>query len=395
MDERKSGAQSAIVVDQQWDQALEQALAQVQDITADVVFVFLSSEYEPHYGEIITRIRKELGNPILLGCSGQGIIGTDQELEDLPSLSLLTLSLPDAVLRPVRLTQQLVETCIHPDEWRQQLGIKQEEIHGWLVFADPFQMDCEGLIEGLATAYPDVPLLGGLASGDIEGRYTHVFLNDDVYDDGGVALAIGGPYTLLPLVSQGCEPIGEPWTITKVMDNGLVEGISNRSAYEMLLRTFDSLNTELQKRAQRNLLVGLAADEYQDSFHRGSFLIRQLLGVDRRTGSLALAALPRVGQTIQFQMRDAVSADLDLRELMQSVKLKLGEKRPLAGILCTCNGRGVGMFGVPDHDAGVIARELGQIPLAGLFCNGEIGPIGKKSFLHGFTACLALFIRQS
>jgi small ligand-binding sensory domain FIST len=395
MDEQAPIALNAVVVDEVWDRALAEALAQVKGISADVIFMFVNVEFADHIRDIVRIVRQETGTPILLGCSGLGIIGGDQELEDLPAVSLLALSLPGATLQPVRLTPQMVEDATRPQDWHQQLGVKPQDVNSWLIFADPLQMDCESLLDGLAQAYPGTPIVGGLASTDLDDCFTHLFLNEEIYEEGGVALALSGEYTIVPLVSQGCDPIGEPWTITQMQENGLIEGISNRSAYQMLIETFQSLSPDIQRRAQHNLLVGLAADEYQDQYTRGSFLIRQLLGVDRRTGSLAIGALPRVGQTIQFQLRDATSANRDLRTLLAQTKQALGAAQPIAALLCTCNGRGVGMFGMPDHDVSVITSELGNIPMAGLFCNGEIGPLGKRSFLHSFTACLALLVKKT
>ncbi|GHO88347.1 FIST signal transduction protein [Dictyobacter formicarum] len=394
MDECKPSALSALVIDEDWEQALEQALEQIEDVVADAIFLFASIDFAPYFPMMLHIVRRATGTPILIGCSGQGIIGSDQELEDLPAISLLALSLPGARLRTVRVTQELLEASKGPHDLRQQLGLPFDDVNAWFMFADPFHMDCEELVEKFSQAYPGLPMIGGLASGDFEDHESYIFYNDEVHEDGAIGLAIDGDYTILPLVSQGCDPIGEAWTITSVLDNGLVDGISNRSAYNMLVDTLQTLSPELQRRAQRNLLVGLAADEYQDNYERGSFLVRQLFGVDRRTGALAIGAQSRIGQTIQFQLRDATSADLDLHELLSQARTNLGDNQPIAGLLCTCNGRGVGMFGIPDHDAGVITRELGQLPLSGLFCNGEIGPVGKRTFLHGFTACLGLIIKK-
>ncbi|GER87622.1 hypothetical protein KDW_17840 [Dictyobacter vulcani] len=394
MDDRQPAALSALVIDEDWEQALEQALDQIKDIAADVIFLFANVEFMPYFADMLRMVRRKTGVALLLGCSGQGIIGTDQELEDLPALSLLALELPGAELRPVHLTPTMVEKSQRPQDLRRQVGLEPDDANAWVLFADPFHLDCELLTEKLSQAYPGIPMIGGLASSDIEERQTHLFLNDEVFEEGVIGLAIGGPYSVLPLVSQGCDPIGEAWTITSVLDNGLIDSISNRSAHRMLVETLQTLSPELQRRAQRNLLVGLAADEYQDNYERGSFLIRQLFGVDRKSGALAIGALPRVGQTIQFQLRDANSADLDMHELLLRTKSELGENQPIAGILCTCNGRGIGMFGMPDHDASVITREFGQLPLGGLFCNGEIGPVGRRIFLHSFTASLGLIIKK-
>lgn len=395
MDNHVPAARAAIVADEHWENALQQALDQTNDLKhVDVAILFASSLYAKHFPAMLARVRQATGGAILLGCSGQAVIGQDLELENVPALSLLTLSLPGAVLRPVRFTQSLLEECETPLGWRNCLDIQLDDVNAWLLFADPFRLEIEHLLDDLAGAYAECPILGGMASSsNPNARRTHVFLNDEVFTEGGVGLALGGPYTLFPLVSQGCEPIGETWTITGVRDN-LIRTISNRPAYDMLVETFKSLPPGVQQRAQRNLLVGLAADEYLETFQRGNFLVRPLIGVERGTGALAIGALPRIGQTIQFQMRDARAADLDLIELLDQVSATLGHQLPIAGILCSCNGRGVGLFETPNHDACAIHRQLGDFPLAGLFCNGEIGPIGSRPFLHGFTASLALLIQK-
>lgn len=395
MDNRAPAARAAIVADEQWENALQQALEQIDDLKQiDAVIFFASSFYAEHYPAMLARIQEATRTRLIIGCSGEAIIGHNLELEDTPALSLLALSLPGATLQPVRLTQAMIDTCETPFSWRARLDVQVKDVNAWLILADPFHLEIEQLIEGLASAYDECPVLGGMASSSSPGaRRTHIFLNNQIFTEGGVGLAIGGPYTLLPVVSQGCEPIGETWTITSVRDN-LIQTISNRPAYDMLVETFKSLPPDVQRRAPRNLLVGLAADEYLETFQRGNFLVRPLIGVERGTGALAIGALPRIGQTVQFQMRDAIAADLDLTELLDQVSATLGHQLPVAGILCTCNGRGVSLFGKPHHDACTITRQLGAFPLAGLFCNGEIGPIGTRPFLHGFTASLALLIQK-
>lgn len=388
-------ARAAIVADERWENALQQALEQMSGLERiDAVILFASSLYAEHYPAMLAQIRKATNTPLLIGCSGEAVIGRNLELEDIPALSLLAISLPGATLYPVRFNQAMIDACETPFAWRARLDIQLNDVNAWLIFADPFRMEIEPLIDGLASAYGECPIMGGMASSSTPGaRRTHIFFNDEVLTEGGIGLAIGGPYTLLPVVSQGCEPIGETWTITSVRDN-LIQTISNRPAYDMLVETFKSLPHNGQHRASRNLLVGLAADEYLETFQRGSFLVRPLIGVERGTGALAIGALPRVGQTVQFQMRDAIAADLDLTELLDQVNATLGHQLPIAGVLCTCNGRGVSLFGTPHHDACAVTRQLGAFPLAGLFCNGEIGPIGARPFLHGFTASLALLIQK-
>jgi len=249
----------------------------------------------------------------------------------------------------------------------------------------------ETLLDGFSSAYPGVPIIGGLASASTHPHQTFVFLNGDVHGQGAVAVALSGAYTIETVVSQGCDPIGEPWIITGA-NGSIVETISQRPAYEVLVETVRALPPDKQERASRNLLVGLAMDEYKESFGRGDFLIRGLMGADPKSGAIAVGARPRVGQTIQFQIRDAAAADEDLRQLLATARETLGDTRPVGAVLCSCNGRGAGLFGFPDHDARTVAQQLGAVPLAGFFCNGEIGPVGRDVFLHGFTASLGLIV---
>ena len=395
MEEHDPIAKSAIIEDDQWEMALQRALAQIGDISADLVFLFASDIYTEHFPEMVRRARSATGARVLIGCSGQGIAGGGLELEDAPALSLLALSLPDASFQAIRFTPEVIMSFNHPEELYSRLRIQLDDVNAFLLFADPFQTDSEKLIDLLSGAYPHAPVLGGLASGNFEERRAYIFCNDEVYENGAVALAVGGEYTIFPVLSQGCEPIGEPWTITKVHNKNLITTISNRPAFALLVDTLEDLDPELQRRARRNLLIGLAADEYSPTLERGTFLIRQLIGIDRHTGALAIGAIPRQGQTIQFQMRDATTADLDLRELLILAKVELAGRQPVAAILCTCNGRGLNLFGEPHHDARLIEQEFGALPVAGLFCSGEIGPVGQRSFLHGFTASLALIVKRS
>jgi len=296
-------------------------------------------------------------------------------------------------VRAVRFSQETVERSRETAAWHRGTGIGPEGFNGWLVFADPFHLDAEGLIAGLAGAYPGVPVVGGLASPGPLDRRTWVFFNGEVYGDGAVGLAIGGEYGLVPIVSQGSEPIGQTWTITGVQDHW-IETISNRPAVDVLVETLSELPEDIQPRAQQNLLVGLAVDEYRHEFARGDFLVRNIVGLHRASGAIAIGALPRPGQTIQFQMRDAATADLDLTLMLDALRPQLAGRTPIAAVLNSCNGRGVGLFGSSHHDAATIGRRLGPLPLAGLFCAGEIGPIGKVPYLHGFTASLGVIVKN-
>jgi small ligand-binding sensory domain FIST len=199
-------------------------------------------------------------------------------------------------------------------------------------------------------------------------------------------LGFSGGVKIRTVVSQGCRPIGEPFTITGTEGN-LVTSLSAKSAYEQLQTTFDALPEADRALARGNLMVGIALSEYVDEFKTGDFLIRNLLGGDPERGALLLAARPRVGQTLQFHLRDKQVAHEQLVALTSTSSLQ----PPIASLLFPCNGRGSDLFGASGHDAQLIQAAWGQHPSAGVFCNGEIGPSGGQNFIHGYTACVATF----
>jgi small ligand-binding sensory domain FIST len=377
-----------------WDQALGRALGEAGDAlstTPDLVLLFASPAYRNAFPHMAAVVQERTGTGVLAGCSGGGVIGPAREVEGRPALSLLAASLPGGVLHAVHVTQPFIAAAADAADWQRLTGAAPADVNGWLVLADPFTVDTEALLTGLTRAYPGAPVIGGLASGDPRTRLTHLFFNGDVYTEGAVLVAIGGAYTVRTVVSQGAEPIGEPWTVTAAHDN-LLESVGGRPAYEVLAETFHALPPDVQERARTNLLIGLAMNEYRDEYRRGDYLIRNLLGVDEQSGALAIGAYPRVGQTVQFQIRDADAADAELRDLLTGERAALDGAEPVAALLCACNGRGVGLFGAPDHDARALAEALGPVPAAGFFCNGEIGPVGGTPYMHGFTASIGLIV---
>jgi small ligand-binding sensory domain FIST len=327
---------------------------------------------------------------VLIGCSGQGVISTGVELEQQPALSVMSLALPGATLNRFLLTQGDLATAT-PDSLWARFGLEPADVNAWLVLSDPFSFDTDALIERMSEAYPGVTLVGGVASALGGGQGTQLFADGEVLTSGALLLAIGGAWTVRSVVSQGAEPIGQAWTITGVERN-FVLTLGGRPALEVLIETMRDLPDELQQRASRNLLVGLAMDEYRDEFGRGDFLIRNLLGVNQEQGALAIGAMPRVGQTLQFQVRDAAAADDELDAMLTVASLDVFGRKPAGALLCSCNGRGAGLFGEPHHDATAVAKRFGELPVAGFFCNGEIGPVSGKTFVHGFTASIGFFV---
>lgn len=371
----------------------EQLRGQLRSQPVALGLVFMAPRFFPHARHVLEILRVHAQVPLLAGCSSQGLITGARELEDDEGLTLALYALPGAELKAFHFNQGQVEEANGPGYWRLETGIEPENTNGWLAFIDPFHLDSETWLRTWNEAYAPLPVMGGLASGGPQAHRTQVYLNGDVFEEGGVAISVGGNVRLAGVISQGCTPIGQTWTLTKV-DQNIIHEIGNRPAYEILSKTFNALSPSEQRSARGRLFIGMAVNEYLEDFRRGDFLVRNLLGADPQSGSIAVGALPRLGQTVQFQRHDAEAASEDMGELLDRARRELAGATIYGGCLCSCNGRGRGLFGRPDHDADMVQRHFGPIGVAGFFCNGEIGPVGDRNFLHGYTASLALFVKK-
>jgi small ligand-binding sensory domain FIST len=232
--------------------------------------------------------------------------------------------------------------------------------------------------------------MGGMASGSQVPRANQLVLDGKAYHDGAVGMLLGGPIAIRTVVSQGCRPIGRTLIVTKAEQN-IIREVGRRPVLEVLRELFQELSPDDQRKLQDGLHIGRVINEYQESFHRGDFLVRNVTGADD-TGAIQITDLARVGQTVQFHIRDAETADEDLRENLARARDRSPRRSPPAGaLLFSCNGRGTRLFDAPDHDVSLIHEMLGPIPVAGFFAMGEIGPIGGQNFLHGYTASIVLF----
>ncbi|MBX3732374.1 MAG: FIST C-terminal domain-containing protein [Verrucomicrobiae bacterium] len=382
----------------EWDETrvrrwAEATRARLDAPSVSLGLVFMTPQFFEMASEVLELLRVHARIPLLAGCSSQSLIANGEELEDQAGIVLQLFHLPDARLQITRFEQEDLETLPSGISWPGRTGIAAATVRGWIAFADPFHLDPEAWLQSWNDGYPGKPVVGGLASGLFEPRRTQVYLDGKVFEEGGVAVAVGGDVRLETMVSQGCTPIGAPWTITKA-DRNLILTIANRPAYSVLRDTFNGLSESDQARAQHNLFVGFASNEYREEFGPGDFLVRNLLGADQDRGILAVGAVPRTGQTIQFHRRDAATAAADLAACLEETRGRIHGLTVYGGLLSVCNGRGRRLFGRPNHDAGLIQEQLGPLPVAGFFCNGEIGPVGGHNCLHGYTASLGLLVRD-
>jgi small ligand-binding sensory domain FIST len=357
----------------------------------DLAFVFASGEHLGMAKWLLSEVQERLEPRALLGCGAGGTVADGHELEDTPGVVVWGASLPAAELETMHLTAErdadgfrllgLPESLATPAE---QPSVVGESV---IALCDPLSFPPEELLTSLERSRPRVPVLGGLASASFAGGA--VLLRDgEVHTDGAVAVRMRG-LEVLPCVSQGAGPVGPEMTITKAEANVIGE-LAGKPAMERLGEVIAELPEEERELASSGVLIGLVIDENRPDYDRGDFLVRPIIGADRESGAIAIGEQVRVGQTVRLQVRDAASADEDLREALAAQAQALGSDGAAGTLLFTCNGRGSHMFDVPDHDAGAIEDALGA-PTAGFFCAGEIGPVGGHNFLHGFTATMAVF----
>ncbi|MDK3157159.1 FIST N-terminal domain-containing protein [Kamptonema cortianum] len=357
-----------------------------------VAFVFMTEHFFDQADEILESVRVDGHAGTVVGCSGSGVLGTATEIEQSPSFSLLLMNLPEnCSFSTFHYNQEFIEANPSMEQWLQITRKNGADPANFLIFSDPFTVDSLAWMKSWNRVFGASPTSGGLASGNLGNRTSRVFENGQALSEGGVGLLIEGGLEMHTIVSQGCIPIGKPHLVTKAEQNVIFE-LGGRPAYEVLSETVEGLPTEMKDRAQGNLFIGFVMNEYQEKFKRGDFLVRNLLGADQSMGALAVGEWPHVGQTVQFQIRDPLAAHEDLEKRLEEKKNELGERRIVSGLMFVCNGRGKNLFQENGHDARTVAKYFGEIPLAGFFCNGEIGPIGKSNFLHGYTASLALFV---
>ena len=349
---------------------------------ADLAFVFLSPSHLDDAAAALAAVRDELAPAHLVGCVAEGVVAGRRELEEGPAAAVWAASLPGARIDTFHAeafeTEDAFEVSGIPDLDGAALVT---------LLVDPFTFPADALLARVNEDLPGLPVVGGVAVGGREAGSQALIVDDEIHDAGAVG-AVLADVAVRAVVSQGCAPIGRDSVITHAEGNVVYE-LAGQPALERLKEELAALAPDEQALAARGLLAGLVIDENRPTYGRGDYLMRGLLGFDEESGALAVGAPVRVGQTLRFHVRDASSADEDLRDALLRA---LADGRAAGGLLFTCNGRGTNMFPEPDHDAAVVSDALGTPALAGFFCGGEIGPVGGRTFLHGFTATMALFL---
>lgn len=348
--------------------------------------VMFASAHHADCEQLPQIVQETLDARHLIGCTCETVIGGSEEFEGRPALSLWAAAPGDARVHSFHFSFERT-----PDGLLCQGLPTADQIadpSAAVILGDPFSCATDSVMERMSDEFPGLPLVGGMASGATAPGENRLYCGSQSFRSGGVGLLFGAGVDVQTVVSQGCRPVGPTFIATRTDRNVLVE-LGGLPAMQRLQEVFDSAPEQERELLRRGPHVGIAIDASQAELTRGDFLIANVLGGDRETGALGLGTLVRAGQTVQFHVRDAEAADDDLQALLESAARSTAP--PQAALLFSCNGRGTRMFASPHHDAELVQKLAGPVPLAGFFAMGELGPIGGTNHLHGFTASVALF----
>jgi len=359
------------------------ARAPLGGLSPDLACVFVCGSDPEQVEAALHRASSVLRARTVIGCSASGVIGAAQGVESTSAVSVWAAVLPGVRVRVFHLE------VIRTPGGMAILGLPEGEDTDEVavVLADPYSFPTDGFVEQANEALA-LPLVGGMATGNRGPGSTRLLIDNRVVDRGAVGVVLGGPVGAQAMVSQGCRPVGPAMTVTAAEGNLLLE-LAGISAIEKLEEVISSLSSSDQALATAGLQVGVAMDEYAEEHERGDFLVRGILGLDKARGAIAIGDIVPVGRTVRFQVRDAASADDDLRAML--IQLRREFTAVEGALLFSCNGRGSNLFTSADHDVLAMRQGLSTSGVAGFFAAGEIGPVGDRNHLHGFSASVLVF----
>lgn len=369
---------SAAHLEDALEEALESVHTALDGAAPHLLVAFAQAEYADHLSRLVRGVHDRYPDAVLLGCSADGVIGGGVEVEDQPALSLTAAVLPGVELHPFHLDGT-------PETWRERIALSGERAPAFLLLADPFLCPVDDTVCWLDTVYPGCIKAGGLASGGLQPGSTALFAGDSLMRAGAVGVAMHGNIEVDTIVAQGCRPIGTPMFVTRAEDDVILE-LDGKPALQAVETTYAQLAPADQQLFRDSLFLGLVADRTRQSYGRGDFLVRNVLGIDPDLGALGVDAEVEDNQVVQFHLRDAETSAADLAEMLE----RYTGPAPAGALLFSCLGRGQGLYGYPNHDSDAFRRRFGDVALGGFFGHGEIGPVGGRAYVHGYTSAFAL-----
>jgi small ligand-binding sensory domain FIST len=365
-------------------EAAAKVAAELPGASIDLAVVFASGAHLAAPEATLEGVHDELSPDVLIGCGAGGVVGTGREIEGGTAVAVWAASFDDGVVSTFHAEVTEVEDGLAVAGIPDLRGAA-----GAILLPDPYSFPTDAVLSELHERAPGVPVLGGVSSARTLRGQAALFLGEEVVSGGAVGVRFDG-IELLPCVSQGATPIGPELTIT-AGEGRIIHELAGRPALAALRGVIEELGDAEREILAEGMLLGVVVEQGQPDYLHGDFLVRSVLGGDPANGTIAIGAPIAPGQVVRVHARDASSADRDLHEALGLRRQALGTDAAAGALMFTCNGRGRGMFGISDHDAAALAEELGPIPMAGFFAAGEIGPVGGESFLHGFTATVAVF----
>lgn len=377
------------------NEVTQQVLRGLEGRSPDLGILFVSNTFASEYPRLLPLIAEKINITHLIGCSGGGIVGDGRELEQVPALSLLVAHLPDVQMRTFHiLEEELPDLDSPPDLWQTLISVDPKEQPSFVILGDPFSFPITDFLRGLDFAYPSTVKVGGLASsGGLGANALFCDRGDDGYKlqrQGLVGVALWGDITIDAVVAQGCRPIGKPLQVSEC-DRNIILSLDDKTPLEVLQDVVSELDPSDRDLAQHSLFIGVVMNEFKLMPEQGDFLIRNIIGVDPKTGAIAVGDRMRPGQRIQLHLRDAKASEEDLEEALIRYHGQVDPSQPSAAVMFSCLGRGERLYGKPDFDSTIFSKHMGNIPLGGFFCSGEIGPVGGTTFLHGYTSAFGIF----
>ena len=364
---------------------------QLGDETPHLVVTFVSSHHQGEYDRVVELVQQDLPGAPVFGCSGGGIIGDGQEVEQRPAVSITAASLPDVEIVQRHLdNDSLPDLDAGPGSWESLFGVTPNDDPQFVMLADPFSFPVQNLLLGMDFAFNRSVKIGGLASGGQQSGGNALFLGNATHRSGAVCLALHGNITVDTVVAQGCRPIGKTMRVTESRRNLLMQ-LDGQPPLVVLRELFEMLNERDRGLIRHSLFLGVVMDEFLEEPRQGDFLIRNVVGMDERSGALAIGEILKEGQLVQFHLRDADTSAEDLTAVLDRYAADNRENQIQGALLFSCLGRGQYLYGRPNHDTDIFQEKLGRVPLGGFFCNGEIGPVSGTTFLHGYTSSFGIF----
>lgn len=357
----------------------------------DLVLAFVSPHHAENYEHVPGWVFEHLQPGTFAGCSAAGVIGGGRELENREAVSLTAAWLPGSKVSLAFLEQ----TPENPEAvWPALLETASgEEVSALITLVDPYSFDAEGLLDGLDRVYPSTSKLGGLVSGGAQNRTPALFAGDDVHHEGALVLALTGDWDLRTVVAQGCRPVGEPYIVTRAKGNVIRELNAGKPA-DVLRRVYEKMNPRDHSLFNTSLFLGIDLGDQRSRYQAGDFLIRHVLGIDPDSGAMAIDARIRDYQVVQFHLRDNETSAQDLVQRLRTLAASRSPEDIRGALMFSCVGRGERLYGAPNHDSNVFAQRVGPASLSGFFSNGEIGPVGAKTYLHGYTSVFGVFCQR-